>query len=98
MKGTNRHCFWPETGRTLNDAIQLQDVLLLKEMNMNAVRCSHYPPDKKFLELCDSLGCMCWMNWQAGRNITAQQLDKNCERNDHPRSEPSFYYFLGQWQ
>ncbi|MES2332169.1 MAG: glycoside hydrolase family 2 TIM barrel-domain containing protein [Bacteroidota bacterium] len=56
MKGINRHCFWPETGRTLNDAIQLQDVFLLKEMNMNAVRCSHYPPDKKFLELCDSLG------------------------------------------
>ncbi|MEN9684482.1 MAG: hypothetical protein RLZZ28_268, partial [Bacteroidota bacterium] len=56
MKGVNRHCFWPETGRTLNDAIQLQDVQLLKEMNMNAVRCSHYPPDKKFLELCDSLG------------------------------------------
>ena len=56
MKGTNRHCFWPETGRTLNDAIQLQDVQLLKEMNMNAVRCSHYPPDQKFVELCDSLG------------------------------------------
>ncbi len=56
MKGTNRHCFWPETGRTLNDSIQLLDVQLLKEMNMNAVRCSHYPPDVKFLELCDSLG------------------------------------------
>lgn len=56
MKGANRHCFWPETGRTLNDAIQLQDVKLLKEMNMNAVRCSHYPPDQQFLELCDSLG------------------------------------------
>ncbi len=56
MKGVNRHCFWPETGRTLNDAIQLKDVQLLKEMNMNAVRCSHYPPDKRFLELCDSLG------------------------------------------
>lgn len=56
MKGTNRHCFWPETARTLNDDIQLQDVKLLKEMNMNAVRCSHYPPDQKFLELCDSLG------------------------------------------
>ena len=56
MKGTNRHCIWPETGRTLNDSIQLMDVKLLKEMNMNAVRCSHYPPDKKFLRLCDSLG------------------------------------------
>ena len=56
MKGVNRHCFWPSTGRTLNDRIQLQDVLLLKEMNMNAVRCAHYPPDKRFLELCDSIG------------------------------------------
>jgi len=56
MKGVNRHCFYPETGRTLNDSIQLMDVKLIKEMNMNAVRCSHYPPDKKFLDLCDSLG------------------------------------------
>lgn len=56
MKGTNRHCWSPETGRTLNDSLQLLDVQLLKEMNMNAVRCSHYPPDVRFLDLCDSLG------------------------------------------
>jgi beta-galactosidase/beta-glucuronidase len=56
MKGINRHSWWPETGRTLNDDIQLMDVKLMKEMNMNAVRMSHYPPDKKFLEICDSLG------------------------------------------
>lgn len=56
FKGTNRHCFWPETARALSDDQQLQDALLLKEMNMNAVRCSHYPPDKLFLQLCDSLG------------------------------------------
>jgi len=56
FKGINRHCFWPETGRTLSKENQLQDALLIKEMNMNAVRCSHYPPDKYFLQLCDSLG------------------------------------------
>lgn len=56
FKGVNRHCFWPETGRTLSNEQQLMDILLLKEMNMNAVRCSHYPPDKYFLQLCDSLG------------------------------------------
>lgn len=56
FKGVNRHCFWPETGRTLSNDEQLTDALLLKEMNMNAVRCSHYPPDKYFLHLCDSLG------------------------------------------
>jgi len=56
MKGVNRHAWWPETGRTLNDNINLQDVKLIREMNMNAARCSHYPPDQKFLDVCDSLG------------------------------------------
>jgi beta-galactosidase/beta-glucuronidase len=56
MKGINRHAFWPETGRCLNDSINLADVKLIKAMNMNAVRCSHYPPDQVFLDYCDSLG------------------------------------------
>ncbi|HEY6503068.1 MAG TPA: glycoside hydrolase family 2 TIM barrel-domain containing protein [Chitinophagaceae bacterium] len=56
FKGVNRHCFWPETARSLSKENELQDALLLKEMNMNAVRCSHYPPDKYFLQVCDSLG------------------------------------------
>ncbi|SHK77567.1 glycoside hydrolase family 2 protein [Hymenobacter psychrotolerans] len=56
LKGINRHSFWPETGRTLNDSIHLLDVRLMKEMNMNAVRMAHYPPDARFLDLCDSLG------------------------------------------
>src|SRR6188768_195129 len=49
MKGANRHVWWPETGRSINPQIDLMDVQLMKEMNMNAVRCSHYPPDKTFL-------------------------------------------------
>ncbi len=56
MKGINRHAFWPETGRCLNDRINLDDVKLMKSMNLNAVRCSHYPPDQIFLDYCDSLG------------------------------------------
>ncbi|MFD2162132.1 glycoside hydrolase family 2 TIM barrel-domain containing protein [Paradesertivirga mongoliensis] len=56
MKGVNRHVWWPETGRSVNAKIDVADVKLIKEMNMNAVRCSHYPPDKAFLNACDSLG------------------------------------------
>ncbi len=56
FKGVNRHCWWPETARSLSKEQERMDALLLKEMNMNAVRASHYPPDKYFLELCDSLG------------------------------------------
>ncbi|SEO23196.1 glycoside hydrolase family 2 TIM barrel-domain containing protein [Mucilaginibacter sp. OK283] len=56
MKGSDRHSFWPETGRTLSHGVHLMDVKLMKEMNMNAVRMSHYPPDRDFLDVCDSLG------------------------------------------
>lgn len=56
FKGVNRHSFWPESGRTLSRAVHLQDIALMKDMNMNAVRMSHYPPDPEFLDLCDSLG------------------------------------------
>ena len=56
MKGVNRHSFRPESGRTLSKAKNIEDVLLIKSMNMNAVRLSHYPADPEFLEACDSLG------------------------------------------
>ncbi|MGB8193356.1 MAG: glycoside hydrolase family 2 TIM barrel-domain containing protein, partial [Chitinophagaceae bacterium] len=56
FKGVNRHSIWPESGRTLSHGIHLQDIRLMKDMNMNAVRMSHYPPDPEFLDLCDSLG------------------------------------------
>lgn len=57
MKGINRHSFHPDGGRTTNKEISIQDALLIKEMNMNAVR-SHYPPDEHFLDACDSLGLL----------------------------------------
>jgi hypothetical protein len=56
LKGVNRHCFNPDTGRTLSRAQSYADARLIKEMNMNAVRMSHYQPDKHFLEACDELG------------------------------------------
>ena len=56
LKGVNRHSFWPTTGRALSRNRCYEDVMLLKEMNMNAVRMSHYPPDTYFLDLCDEFG------------------------------------------
>lgn len=56
FKGVDRHSAWPTSGRTMSKEISLLDVNLMKDMNMNAVRMSHYPPDSHFLEACDSLG------------------------------------------
>ncbi len=64
VKGTNRHSFDPAGGRTTNKALSIKDALLIKEMNMNAVR-SHYPPDGHFLDVCDSLGLL-YLNELAG--------------------------------
>ncbi|WP_436761341.1 glycoside hydrolase family 2 TIM barrel-domain containing protein [Streptosporangium sp. V21-05] len=56
LKGTNRHTFWPTLGRASSPRLARQDIVLMKDMNMNAVRMSHYPPDAFFLDLCDELG------------------------------------------
>ena len=56
LKGCCRHSFWPDSGRCLSPAIHRLDIETMKDMNMNAVRMSHYPPDAEFLDLCDELG------------------------------------------
>ena len=58
FRGVNRHTSWPTSGRTTSRALSITDVNLMKDMNMNAVRMSHYPPERHFLEVCDSLGLM----------------------------------------
>ena len=57
VNGTNRHCFHPYGGRTIDHKTNLLDARLIKQMNMNAVR-SHYPPDEDFLSICDSVGLL----------------------------------------
>ncbi len=56
LKGANRHSFWPDSGRCLSETVHRLDIETMKDMNMNAVRMSHYPPDAQFLDLCDELG------------------------------------------
>jgi hypothetical protein len=56
FRGVCRHTFWPSSGRTSSKQLAINDINLMKDMNMNAVRMSHYPPDQYFLEVCDSMG------------------------------------------
>lgn len=56
FRGVNRHEHHPELGRSVPMAAMLQDVLLMKQHNINTVRTSHYPPDPRFLDLCDEYG------------------------------------------
>ncbi|WP_068472990.1 glycoside hydrolase family 2 protein [Saccharicrinis aurantiacus] len=56
FKGVNRHAFHPSSGRTTSKAWSIEQAEQILDMNMNAVRMAHYPPEKHFLEVCDSLG------------------------------------------
>jgi len=56
LRGVNRHEHHPEFGRALPRETMLQDVLLMKQHNINTVRTSHYPPHPHFLDLCDTYG------------------------------------------
>lgn len=56
LKGAPRHSFWPDSGRTTSPSINRADILLMKEMNMNAALMAHYPPDQDFLDSADELG------------------------------------------
>lgn len=56
MRGVCHHVAWPTLGRASSPRIAALDLDLIQEMNMNAVRMSHYPPDQEFLEMCDERG------------------------------------------
>ncbi len=56
IKGVNRHEHHPKTGHTLTKEDMLKDMEMMKKLNINAVRHSHYPPDPYWLELCDEYG------------------------------------------
>ena len=56
FRGVNRHEHDPRTARVMNEERMLQDILLMKQANINAVRTSHYPNVSRWYELCDSLG------------------------------------------
>lgn len=56
FRGVNRHEHDPRTARVMSEERMLQDILLMKQANVNAVRTSHYPNVSRWYELCDSLG------------------------------------------
>ena len=56
LRGVNRHDHHPVTGRYVDDATYEQDIILMKQANINFLRTSHYPDDPYLYELCDRWG------------------------------------------
>jgi len=58
LVGLNRHETYPYLGAAATKSLQEDDVLILKDLGLNYVRCSHYPPSPDFLDACDRLGLL----------------------------------------
>jgi beta-galactosidase/evolved beta-galactosidase subunit alpha len=56
FKGVNRHEHHPDLGRTIPLEAMIEDLVLMKRHNINAIRTSHYPDDPRFYNLCDEYG------------------------------------------
>ena len=56
FKGVNRHELDPDYGYVVSRERMLQDVMMMKQNNINAVRTCHYPDDSYFYDLCDKYG------------------------------------------
>ncbi len=56
LKGANRHEIDPDEGYNLSEQRMIQDIMMMKRMNINAVRTCHYPDDPRWYDLCDKYG------------------------------------------
>ncbi len=56
LKGVNHHDSHPENGWVMSDEDIINDLKLMKELNINCIRTSHYPPTPRFLSYCDKMG------------------------------------------
>ncbi|WP_379155787.1 glycoside hydrolase family 2 protein [Paenibacillus sp. sgz5001063] len=71
--GFNRHEDHPMAGAALPVSLMIRDLELIRDMNANTVRTSHYPNDERFLDLCDEFGLLVWEENHA-RGLSIEQM------------------------
>ncbi|MDO5968720.1 glycoside hydrolase family 2 TIM barrel-domain containing protein [Flavivirga aquimarina] len=95
LKGANLHDHSDTEGHTVSEALTLKDLQVMKQNNLNAIRCSHYPKDPHFYRMCDTYGfyVVDEANIEThGMGTTNQGLDKNKKGQAvHPA-------YLPQWK
>ncbi len=100
LKGVNHHDTHPEKGYTLTKEDIKNELMLMKKLNINAIRTAHYPPSPDFMDLCDELGFyvmeeadlethgLIYINPEAvGYEYTSMDMDSVC---NSPKWENAF--------
>jgi beta-glucuronidase len=60
LRGFNRHEDHPQFGNALPPEAMVTDLEIMSDLGANFVRTSHYPNDRRFLDLCDEIGFLVW--------------------------------------
>ena len=85
FRGANRHEWNPGRGRSVTRSDMVDDILLMKRHNLNAVRTSHYPPHPDFLDLCDEYGL-----WVILENDLETHGFIFCDWRGNPSDDPAW--------
>ncbi len=91
LRGYNRHEWHPHYGPCTPLLQMVNDLQMLRDLDCNFVRGSHYPQDARFLDLCDELGFLVFeenLGWQQDRNV----LNNPDYRRDHASSLLAMVY------
>lgn len=95
LRGVNHHDTHPYNGwcQTLEEL--RADLTLMKKLNINCIRTSHYPPTPKFLELCDEMGFYVILETDIEthgviRRFSNVEYHFDCESNDWPCTDPEW--------
>ncbi|MGW0141861.1 glycoside hydrolase family 2 TIM barrel-domain containing protein [Streptomyces calvus] len=81
FRGTNRHEMHPARGTALTRADMVEDITVIKRMNMNSVRTSHYPNNPLWYELADEYGLYL---------VDETNLETHAIRSEYPGDHPEW--------
>lgn len=83
IRGLNRHQSYPYVGYAMPESMQKYDAdILKKELGCNAVRTSHYPQSHYFVERCDEIGLLVFMEFPGWQHIGDEAWQKQAIQNE----------------
>lgn len=93
LKGVNHHDSTPHAGWVMTDEEIINDLKLMKELNINTIRTSHYPPTPRFLDYCDRMGFYVVLETDIeshgfSRRYADVAYGYDVESNDWPATDP----------